>query len=399
MPKLTKRTVDGAPITGGREYVFWDDVLPRFGLRVRSSGTKTYVVQYRAKGRTRHVTLGRHGVLTPDEARRAALQLLAEVEKGGDPSRERAAARCASTVAELCDRYLEEHARARKKPRSVKEDGRLIEQFVLKALGPRKIAEVERADIYRLRNRLRATPYQANRVLALLSKMFNLAERWGLRKDGTNPVRHVERFAERHRERFLSEEELARLGGALHDLGRSDRVSAAAVAAIRLLIFTGCRVSEILTLRWEHVDLERRSLRLADSKSGPKVVPLNAPAMRILTELDRDAAPWVIRGRKPGCPLVNLAKPWQRICDDAKLESVRVHDLRHSFAAVAAGSGQTLLVIGALLGHSQAATTHRYAHLSDNPVRSASEAIGARIAAAMRGQSAAIARVGQPRKK
>lgn len=389
MPKLTKRTVDAAPIKE-RDYVLWDEALPRFGLRVRSSGTKTYVVQYRAKGRTRHVTVGRRGVLTPDQARRAALKLLAEVERGGDPSRERAAARRASTVAELCDRYLEEHARARKKPRSVSEDERLIESFILKAIGPRKIGEVERSDIYRIRKRLSATPYQANRVLSLLSKMFNLAERWSLRPDGSNPVRHVERFAERKRERFLSEEEMARLGKALDELGRRGRVSEAAVAAIRLLIFTGCRVGEILTLPWESVDFEQRCLRLADSKTGPKVVPLNAPALAVLAGLEPGDGAWVIRGRKPGAPLVNLAKPWERVCKQAKLDDVRVHDLRHSFASVGAGSGQTLLVIGALLGHTQATTTQRYAHLSDDPIRSASETIGARIAAAMAGKSARV---------
>src|SRR5690606_19891190 len=152
--------------------VLWDQALPRFGLRVRSSGTRTYVVQYRCKGRTRHVTIGHHGVLTADEARREALKVLAEVAKGGDPSRERAAARRASTVSQLCDRYLEEHAKTRKKPRSVKEDTRLIDHFLRPALGARKIADVDRSDVYRLRNRLQATPYQANRVLALLSKMF-----------------------------------------------------------------------------------------------------------------------------------------------------------------------------------------------------------------------------------
>jgi integrase len=396
MPKLTKRTVDGAAVQD-RDYVLWDEALPRFGLRVRSSGTRTYVVQYRSNGRTRHLTIGRHGVLTPDEARREALQILAEVEKGRDPSRERAAARRASTVAELCERYLEDHVRARKKPRSASEDRRLIDKFVLKALGSRKIAEVERADIYRIRTRLSGTPYQANRVLALLSKMFNLAERWSLRPDGTNPVRHVERFVERKRDRFLSEEELARLGRALHELGRSGRVSSAAIAAIRLLIFTGCRVSEILTLRWEDVDFDRRCLRLTDSKTGPKRVPLNAPATGILAELDPHGCPWVIRGRRPGSPLVNLAKPWQRICEKAKLENARVHDLRHSFASVAAGSGQTLLVIGALLGHTQAATTHRYAHLSDDPVRAASEAIGERIAAAMAGKGGTLTRLSDRR--
>ena len=389
MAKLIKRTVDAAPIKE-RDYVLWDDALPRFGLRVRSSGTKTYVVQYRAKGRTRHVTVGRHGVLTPDQARRAALTLLAEVERGGDPSRERAAARRASTVAELCDRYLEEHARVRKKPRSVTEDERLIESFILKAIGPRKIREVERADIYRIRKKLSGTPYQANRVLSLLSKMFNLAERWNLRPDGTNPVRHVERFTERKRDRFLSEEEMAHLGTALDELGRQGRVSEAAVAAIRLLIFTGCRVAEILTLRWENVDFDGRRLRLTDSKTGPKVVPLNTPALEVLANLDRCAGPWVVVGRKAGAPLVNLARPWQRLCEKADLEDVRLHDLRHSFASVGAGSGQTLLVIGALLGHTQSATTQRYAHLSDDPIRAASEAIGSRIAAAMAGKDARL---------
>ncbi len=389
MPKLTKRTVDAAPIKE-RDYVLWDEALPRFGLRVRSSGTKTYVVQYRAKGRTRHLTVGRHGVLTPDQARRAALKLLAEVERGGDPSRERAAARRASTVAELCERYLEEHARPRKKPRSVSEDERLIESFILKAIGPRKIGEVERADIYRIRKRLSATPYQANRVLSLLSKMFNLAERWSLRPDGTNPVRHVERFPERKRDRFLSEEEMARLGTALDQLGRKGRVSEAAAAAIRLLVFTGCRVTEILSLRWEDVDLDRRCLRLTESKTGPKVFPLNTPALEVLASLDSSTGPWVIPGRKPGAPLVNLAKPWQRLCDQAELADVRLHDLRHSFASVGAGSGHTLLVIGTLLGHTQAATTQRYAHLSDDPVRAASETIGKRIAAAMAGKDAKL---------
>jgi integrase len=167
-------------------------------------------------------------------------------------------------------------------------------------------------------------------------------------------------------------------------------VSEAAAAAIRLLILTGCRVGEILTLRWESVDFKQRCLRLADSKTGPKAVPLNAPALEVLAGLEPGIGPWVIRGRKVGAPLVNLAKPWRRVCEQAKLDDVRVHDLRHSFASVGAGSGQTLLVIGALLGHTQATTTERYAHLSDDPIRAASEAIGARIAAAMAGKEAKV---------
>ncbi len=242
---------------------------------------------------------------------------------------------------------------------------------------------MHRLDVVRFHNSLGKTPYQANRVLAVLSKMFNLAERWGLRPDGSNPVRHVDRFRERKRERFLSETELARLGKTLAEAEAAGTERPPTIAAIRLLVFTGCRLSEILSLRWEHVDFERRCLRLADSKTGPRVVPLNAPALKVLAELEQGDTPWVIRGRKQAAPLVNLGKPWRRIREGAELGDVRIHDLRHSFASVAAGSGHSLVVIGALLGHRQATTTHRYAHLSDDPVRTASEVVGARIEAAM----------------
>lgn len=384
MPKLIKRSVDAAR-PGPRESFVWDDELPGFGLRVFPSGRKTFFVQYRARGqsRTRRYVLGPYGVLTPADARDLAIEVLAQVRKGRDPSEERRVEAHAPTVGDLCARYLKDYAEGRKKPRSVAEDRRLIDDFIKPALGRRKLRAVTRLDIVRLHNSLQDTPYQANRVLAVVSRMFNLAERWGLRPDGSNPVRHVDRFAERKRERFLSEAELARLGKTLADAERAQTETAATVAAVRLLVFTGCRLGEILALRWQDVDFERRCLRLPDSKTGARVVPLNAPALQVLADLERGESPWVIRGRKQGASLVNLGKPWRRIRESARLSDVRIHDLRHSFASVAAGTGHSLVVIGALLGHRQATTTHRYAHLSDDPVRAASERVGRRIAAAM----------------
>jgi integrase len=385
MPKLIKRTVDAAR-PGPRESFVWGNELPGFGLRVFPSGRKTFFVQYRARAqsRTRRYVLGPYGVLTPAEARDLAIEVLAQVRKGRDPSEERRVEAHAPTVADLCARYVKDYAEGRKKPRSVAEDRRLIDDFIKPALGRRKLRAVTRLDIVRLHNSLQHTPYQANRVLAVVSRMFNLAERWGLRPDGSNAVRHVDRFAERKRERFLSEAELARLGKALGDAERAQTENAATVAAVRLLVFTGCRLGEIRGLRWQDVDFERRCLRLPDSKTGARIVPLNAPALQVLADLERGDSPWVIRGRKRGASLVNLGKPWRRIREAARLPDVRIHDLRHSFASVAAGTGHSLVVIGALLGHRQATTTHRYAHLSDDPVRKASERVGARIASAMR---------------
>ena len=250
------------------------------------------------------------------------------------------------------------------------------------------MAALARRDIAGLHHRMRPTPGAANRVLALLSKMFNLAEQWGLRPDGSNPCRHVERYRERRMERFLSAEELARLGTVLAEAERTATLPASVIAALRLLIFTGARLGEVLGLRWEHVDFERACLRLPESKTGAKTIYLSPPALEVLQTLRHGSdSPWVLPGRVPGKPLIELRKAWYRIRAKAGLDDVRLHDLRHSFASVGAAAGQSLPVIGALLGHTQAATTQRYAHLAADPLREASNLIGARIAGAMRGEA------------
>jgi integrase len=216
--------------------------------------------------------------------------------------------------------------------------------------------------------------------------MMNLAEVWRMRPNGSNPCRHIKKYRENKRERYLSEAELARLGEALTEVDQDGTVMPSAVAAIRLLIFTGARLSEILTLRWDYV--EHSYLRLPDSKTGAKVIYLNPPASELLARLPRIVDnPYVIPGNKPGARLVNLQKPWRLIRARAGLEDVRIHDLRHTFASIGAASGLSLPMIGKLLGHTQAATTERYAHLADDPVRAASEAIGQRIDAAMKGEA------------
>ena len=329
--------------------------------------------------------IGRYGVITPEEARKIAGDWAAEVRHGGDPGGERSEAAKAPTIAQLADRYMAVHARPKKKPRSVQSDASNLRNHVLPALGPKKAAAVTRADVARFHHSMRETPGAANRVLALLSKMFTLAEKWELRPDGTNPCRHVERYPERKLERFLSEVELARLSEALAEAERTRTELPGVLAAIRLLLFTGARLSEILTLQWEHVDMDGQRLRIPDSKTGAKTIYLPPAALEVLAGLERrDDNPYVIVGAKHGSHLVNLRKPWGRIRAKADLNDVRIHDLRHSFASMAVAGGLSLPVIGALLGHTQPATTARYAHLAADPLRQAANIAGGRIAAAMK---------------
>lgn len=314
-----------------------------------------------------------------------AIQALAAVRAGGDPSRDRRSGR--GTFGELANRYLWEHAEARKRASAIASDRSLLRRVLVPKLGAAPTTKITREDVTRLHHELRETPIQANRTLALLSKIMNLAEFWGLRPDGSNPCRHVQRFREVKRERFLSSAETAKLADALAGLEAEAKITATVAAAIRLLLFTGARRGEICGLRWEHVDFERGYLRLPDSKTGAKTIALNAPALQVLASLPRRSE-WVLPTKQGDRP-VDLSRPWDVIRESAELPNLRIHDLRHSHASVLAAAGVSLLVIGRILGHKVPATTARYAHRADNPVREAAEIAGARIAVAMSGREPA----------
>ena len=380
--KITKRTVDAAK----PGETIWDSALPGFGLRVFASGARSYVLKYRRGGVQRWFTIGRHGKWTPDQARSEAMRLLGRIENGEDPASKRVSERNAATVAEFADRYLKEFSNTHKKASTARHDAANLKNYILPALGKMRIRDVTQADVARFHLSLKKTPYLANRCRALLSHMFGKAEAWSERPEGTNPTRHVEKFKEKARNRFLSTEELKRLGGALSD-GEREGESPYTIGAIRLLLFTGARLSEILTLRWEHVDFQARLLRLPDSKTGEKTVALPAPALQVLESLPRqDGNPFVICGRRTGARLVNLQKPWSRIRERAGISDVRLHDLRHSFASIGASGGMGLPLIGSLLGHKQAQTTMRYAHLANDPRLNAADTIAAEISATMAGE-------------
>jgi integrase len=383
--QISKRSVDATKPKTKDSYL-WDYELSGFGLKVTPAGRKVYLVQYRLggrKGRVRRVTIGVHGRITPEQARVEAKRLLGQVASGDDPAELKQQKQGQPTVGQLIQLFLSEHADAKLKESSATEYRRLVGLYLPDKMKRRFVSGITRSEISRLHLSMREKRYQANRMLALLSKFFNWCEKHGYRPDGTNPCRHIEKYKEQRRERFLSPQELARLGEALAE---ADSASPYVVAAIRLLVLTGARLSEILTLQWSHVDFDNVLLRLPDSKTGQKVIYLNAPALQILTGLPRlEGNPFVICGKREGARLINLQKPWRRIRKAAGLDDVRIHDLRHSFASVAAGSGQSLPVIGALLGHTQPQTTARYAHLANDPLRAANDAIGGRIADALAG--------------
>ena len=398
---ITKRSVDAAKARSADSYL-WDDELAGFGLKVTPAGRKVYLVQYQLggrQGRTRRVTIGQHGQVTPTFARTEARRLLGEIAAGRDPANDRDKTRTDKSLGVVLDQFMVEYVRPKLKARTAQEYQRSAKLHILPRLGRRSIGEVSRADVARLHYELKNKPYQANRTLALLSKFFRWAEAHGLRPDGSNPCRHVQKYREARRERFLSEAELARLGDALREADKDKSCSPWVIAAIRLLAFTGARRNEILTLRWEHFSEEHESLFLPDSKTGRKAIHLNAPALALLQTIPRlEGNPYVICGERPGRHLVNIEKPWRRIRGAAKLDDVRLHDLRHSFASVAASDGQSLIVIGKMLGHSQPATTARYAHLADDPVKAASDAVGRHIASAMdSGASGEVANLAKAR--
>jgi integrase len=407
--KITKRAVDGLAPSGEAETALWDTEVKGFGIRVRR-GSKSYIVHYRigsGRGATlRKLTIGKHGSpWTPEAARASAKRLLAEVAAGRDPAAARQEDRKALTFSELIDLYVAGGV-SHKKSSTLKVDRGRIEHHLRPLLGRVRADRIGRADVERMRNTVAAGKTAktiesgdkrragstatggkgaAAQCVALVSSIYAFAI--GRALCAGNPARGVKKAPVRKIERFLTEAEFARLAEALDaEAQRSGNLYPP--AAIKLLLFTGCRKGEITNLQWGHVDFERECLRLPDSKSGAKVVYLNAPARALLQELPRlrddERVIAAMRADSAG-PAVD--KVWSRMRRAAGLTGVRLHDLRHSFASVGAAGGLSLPIIGALLGHKHAATTARYAHLSADPLRAANDAVGARIAAAMSGKA------------
>jgi integrase len=378
------------------------------------SGAKSYVVVYRAgAGRgapVRRYTIAAVGKITPERARARAKAILGAVAHGHDPANQKIAERGTPSVAELAGRFMADHVRTKCKAGTAEFYRDILERIVKPAVGTTKADKLNRLQVGRLHSSLADTPFQANRVLAVVGSMYAFAGRAGIVPEGTNPARGIDKFKESRRERFLTGEELGRLGSAIRAAEttgipwtvdetkppakhapkekRFTKIEPSAAAALRLLLFIGSRLREILHLRWENVDVERGCLFLPDSKSGRKTVILNAPALAVLNALERVGS-YVVPGDDPEQPRHDLKRPWDAVTKRAGLTGVRLHDLRHTYASFGAGGGLGLPIIGRLLGHAQPATTARYAHLDNDPLRRASEAIASQIASALAGNQKA----------
>ena len=378
---LSKRVVDRLSVNG-KDAIFWDRDLAGFGVRVYPSGKKVFVVQTRAFGRSKRVSLGRHGDITTEIARKDATAVIARIKKGQPAVQAEPEPAPDPTVADLAERYQREYVEMHCKPATVSHYRLMLRKHIVPALGERLVADVEHKEILAFHNKLHRMPTVANRAADILVKMFNLADSWGWRPSGSNPCRGVPRFKVAKHERFLTREELHRLGQALRAAPAERLASTHPAAAIRLLVLTGCRRNEILGLRWDDLNIDTGEMRLPDSKTGARMVPLTSSSADVLKGLPRiPDNPWVFPGRKKGTRLVNLNESWNRVRRRAGLDGVRLHDLRHSFASRALSLGESLPMIGRLLGHRKVQTAARYAHLARDSVKAAGERVSDSLAA------------------
>ena len=382
---ISRRTVEGLP-AGERETVFWDRELSGFGVRVYPSGSKVYLVQTRHGGKSRRVTIGRHGLVSAEQARRKAAEVIASIKAGDEPGRNGSVLPSAMgpTLAEVAERYMREHVAVRCKPTTARAYRDALERLLLPEFGSLPLGAIGRDQVATLHYRLHKTPNMANRVVDMLARLFYMAEAWGVAPEGGNPCRFVKKYRSRSCERFLSEQEFRRLGRVLSEVESEGKVSRSGVAALRLLMLTGCRRNEILTLRWEDIDLGAGEIRLRDAKTGARQVALSPAARKVLLALPRKVDnPWVIAGPESGRHLSDLNFPWRVVRKRAGLEDVRIHDLRHSFASRALALGESLTMIGKLLGHRQVQTTARYAHLARESVKTSAARVAQSLAADM----------------
>lgn len=419
MPILTKIYVEKLK-SQNKDFIIWDDKLSGFGIKVTPTGRKSYFMKYRTlDGRQRKPSIGIHGNITCEQARKTAEQWHGSLANGNDPFKLKEEARDSLTVSQLCDRYLKEHAEIRKKPLGLELDKQVIRAYIKPRLGSLKTLSITKADIQKFHLSMKGTPAHANRVLRTLSKMFNLAEDWEYRPQNTNPVSKVERYKELPRERYLNELELLSLGKALDFAERHETETPHFIALVRLLLLTGARLREIMHAKWQWFNLEQGLLELPDSKTGKKTVYLSPDAINVINNIPKvKNNSHIIVGAKEGLPIITPTKAWGRIKETATIEylkeiseyqglihglkeislktiiqecknqklpeptglmDVRLHDLRHTYASICVGQGMSLHMVAKLLGHTRTRTSERYAHLAHNPMSSAAAQIGSVI--------------------
>ena len=378
MPNLTKRFIESITPDPHKLSQYWDTNLKGFGVIVLPSGRRTYCIQYRNQNRVvKRLKIGVHGQVTTEEARALARKHLASVAHGEDPAQGKKQTQSLFNMQDLARDYLERHGQKKRKT-SLKEDSRFLRNIILPSLGSLKVAHISRRDIESLHLRLKDTPYQANRVIALLSKMFSLAVSWGWRPD--NPAQGLEKYQEEKRDRWLNDEELQRLWSVLDK--HSENLTA---YVFKFLLLTGARRGEALQATWDQFDLEKglwiKPAHLTKQKKKEHL-PLSDKTLLLLETLKkRNTAnsPYLFPGKKAGEPLKEVKKFWSTVLKQANLENVRIHDLRHTHASHLVSSGLSLSIVGKLLGHTQASTTQRYAHLADEPLRKATEVFGNKV--------------------
>lgn len=398
--KLTKTSVEKLEATGKR-YNKFDGELKGFAVRVGASGDKSFYYVYRAgKGRgapLKWLRLGTFPSITVEQARQIARNKAAAVARGEDPAGAIQEEKAALTISEALTGFDQEYV-AKLKPSTIAFYRHTIEYHIKPKLGRVRTKALGYSDIAKFHTALNATPYMANRCIAILSVFLNWCEKHGYRERNSNPCKEISLYREQKRQKFMDAEILSVLGDALShmeatwyerqanktrgDGNKVDTITPQAAAAIRLLMFTGARLDEILSLKWEYIDFEQGIARLPDSKTGFKVLQLPTPALAVLENLP-EMSEWVLPANSASGHMVNLKTAWGNLLKFARLPGWRLHDLRHSFASVMVNSGASLPFIGKILGHAQAKTTQRYAHLEQNPARKAAEDAAKMIATAM----------------
>lgn len=408
MQKLTEATV-AALQPDGRDRVIFDSLLSGFGVRLTPAGGRIFIAQARAAGVKRRVTVGTHPEMKVAAARDAARLMLDDMRAGKNPVVERQIRREALTagdvtISDLADRWMAEVVRPKRKPRTLDDYERIVGQRIKPELGHVAVRALSWQMVNQFHSGMARTPRRANYVVSTLRALLNFAERVGIRPPHSNPCKGVEFFRERARERFLSEAEIGRAAEAIATAEGEGVIGPHAAAGLRLALFTGARSGEVTAIKWEHVDWERKLARLPDSKTNePRTIHLSEAALEVLRGLPR-VQPFVIAGAKPGAPFQNLGRSWIVARKYAGLNDVRLHDLRHSYASLAAGRGVSLQMIGKLLGHKVHATTARYAHLAKDQVSAVNDELGnAMMAAIAKRQPARTANnvvsLKQPRKR